>query len=230
MKVDLPSWEMELRAGVGPAPLTEVQARARDVARTTLAAAPDWDVVCCTGVFHEAARDVLIDALTAAYPNQVQLAACSEVAWRVQAGIVDDEPQGWTVPLRVLSSAFGIGARPAWGTPDASGLMLFSRVPFGVRVLSWPELGLGRIPAVHFVPFPGPSEDGTAHGCLYAEVVADARATHIVATHGPGLTTLACDVLTSQIGVAPWSVPVVACGDLDPEARTSCRPRGPARR
>jgi endonuclease/exonuclease/phosphatase family metal-dependent hydrolase len=141
-------------------------AKATAIADRILHGTFEYDIIALNEVFHEDARDALVDALKGTFPFYVRKSPA--VAVPVPAPLLSLLPG----PLRSLLEMLTPGA-----TLDLedSGLMLFSRFPIAATAFAEFDLPFGE----------GLPDSLAAKGALYARImnIRSGRPLHVVATH-----------------------------------------------
>jgi len=194
--VQMRSWGMEVGAQGSLTPYTSVEDRARIIAKRILNSPQQYDVLCFQEVFDEDGRDVLVEALGHAYPHYIKKLDGDGLSV-VSAGGFGVAAVSATIPggaaLSVVSGVIGLIGL-AFSTFEDSGLMLFSKLPFGRIPVSQQfrdaleEHGISlpsSLPTTAFEVYEdsGGEDAFAAKGILYAQLLAETGPVHLLVSH-----------------------------------------------
>lgn len=180
----LRSWFMEFGADAAFPPSERASDRARSIANNIITSTHDYDIIALNEVFHEGARQVLIDELSIRYPYAIT---------KADVGSIEGIWQGKQLPLEITWWDFWFNYQ---GGPkfEDSGLMLFSRWPFelkdhlkrGISVRPANPFATIGFPNVQFLAYYNAAgHDGSAaKGLLHVVIEREGgRRYHVFASH-----------------------------------------------
>ena len=186
------SWAAMMWKQGNPAPVNEAVARSTEIARRLVTDPEEWDIVGLCEVWHEGAHDILDEQTIARYPHRVAKADDTTVRIGVSGGT---STAYWT-PLLNTAVTGRAQVTDKW-TPEDSGVMLLSRLPFEMLSTAplraafeplMPMLGLpfpASVPAVAFFPYDDSDDDDSKSrkGLLYARLLREQKRIHVFVTH-----------------------------------------------